>query len=213
MNVKKEDMLLYGITDRSWLNGRTLSEVVKESLEGGVTILQIREKDIDEKNFLEEAKEIKKICEKFNVPLIINDNVEIAKMVDADGVHLGQDDMDIEEARKILGPEKIIGITAKTIEQAKEAQMKGADYLGSGAIYTSGTKQNAKRLTVEDLKAICASVEIPVVAIGGLTYDNIDVLKDSGISGIAVVSAIYASTDIKTDTIKLKEKTRNLIDA
>lgn len=213
MNVKKEDMLLYGITDRSWLNGRTLSEVVKESLEGGVTILQIREKDIDEKNFLEEAKEIKKICEKFNVPLIINDNVAIAKMVDADGVHLGQDDMDIEEARKILGPEKIIGITAKTIEQAKEAQMKGADYLGSGAIYTSGTKQNAKRLTVEDLKAICASVEIPVVAIGGLTYDNIDVLKDSGISGIAVVSAIYASTDIKTDTIKLKEKTRNLIDA
>ncbi len=213
MNVKKEDMLLYGITDRSWLNGRTLSEVVKESLEGGVTILQIREKDIDEKNFLEEAKEIKKICEKFNVPLIINDNVEIAKMVDADGVHLGQDDMDIEEARKILGPEKIIGITAKTIEQAKEAQMKGADYLGSGAIYTSGTKQNAKRLTVENLKAICASVEIPVVAIGGLTYDNIDVLKDSGISGIAVVSAIYASTDIKTDTIKLKEKTRNLIDA
>lgn len=212
MNVKKEDMLLYGITDRSWLNGRTLSEVVKESLEGGVTILQIREKDIDEKNFLEEAKEIKKICEKFNVPLIINDNVEIAKMVDADGVHLGQDDMDIEEARKILGPEKIIGITAKTIEQAKEAQMKGADYLGSGAIYTSGTKQNAKRLTVENLKAICASVEIPVVAIGGLTYDNIDVLKDSGISGIAVVSAIYASTDIKTDTIKLKEKTRNLID-
>ncbi|HAH19157.1 MAG TPA: thiamine phosphate synthase [Eubacterium sp.] len=213
MNVKKEDMLLYGITDRSWLNGRTLSEVVKESLEGGVTIIQIREKDIDEKNFLEEAKEIKKICEKFNVPLIINDNVEIAKMVDADGVHLGQDDMDIEEARKILGPEKIIGITAKTIEQAKEAQMKGADYLGSGAIYTSGTKQNAKRLTVENLKAICASVEIPVVAIGGLTYDNIDVLKDSGISGIAVVSAIYASTDIKTDTIKLKEKTRNLIDA
>ncbi|HAV89776.1 thiamine phosphate synthase [uncultured Eubacterium sp.] len=213
MNVKKEDMLLYGITDRSWLNGRTLSEVVKESLEGGVTILQIREKDIDEKNFLEEAKEIKKICEKFNVPLIINDNVEIAKMVDADGVHLGQDDMDIEEARKILGSEKIIGITAKTIEQAKEAQMKGADYLGSGAIYTSGTKQNAKRLTVENLKAICASVEIPVVAIGGLTYDNIDVLKDSGISGIAVVSAIYASTDIKTDTIKLKEKTRNLIDA
>ena len=213
MNVKKEDMLLYGITDRSWLNGRTLSEVVKESLEGGVTILQIREKDIDEKNFLEEAKEIKKICEKFNVPLIINDNVEIAKMVDADGVHLGQDDMDIEEARKILGPEKIIGITAKTIEQAKEAQMKGADYLGSGAIYTSGTKQNAKRLTVENLKAICASVEIPVVAIGGLTYDNIDVLKDSGISGIAVVSAIYASTDIRTDTIKLKEKTRNLIDA
>ncbi len=206
-------MLLYGITDRSWLNGRTLSEVVKESLEGGVTILQIREKDIDEKNFLEEAKEIKKICEKFNVPLIINDNVEIAKMVDADGVHLGQDDMDIEEARKILGSEKIIGITAKTIEQAKEAQMKGADYLGSGAIYTSGTKQNAKRLTVENLKAICASVEIPVVAIGGLTYDNIDVLKDSGISGIAVVSAIYASTDIKTDTIKLKEKTRNLIDA
>ncbi|MCR5629331.1 thiamine phosphate synthase [Eubacterium sp.] len=213
MNVKKEDMLLYGITDRSWLNGRTLSEVVKESLEGGVTILQIREKDIDEKNFLEEAKEIKKICEKFNVPLIINDNVEIAKMVDADGVHLGQDDMDIEEARKILGPRKIIGITAKSIVQAKEAQMKGADYLGSGAIYTSGTKQNAKRLTVEDLKAICASVEIPVVAIGGLTYDNIDVLKDSGISGIAVVSAIYASTDIKTDTIKLKEKTRSLIDA
>lgn len=213
MNVKKEDMLLYGITDRSWLNGRTLSEVVKESLEGGVTILQIREKDIDEKNFLEEAKEIKKICEKFNVPLIINDNVAIAKMVDADGVHLGQDDMDIEEARKILGPRKIIGITAKSIVQAKEAQMKGADYLGSGAIYTSGTKQNAKRLTVEDLKAICASVEIPVVAIGGLTYDNIDVLKDSGISGIAVVSAIYASTDIKTDTIKLKEKTRNLIDA
>lgn len=211
MNVRKEDMLLYGITDRSWLNERTLSEVVKESLEGGVTILQLREKDIDEKFFVEEAKELKTLCGQYNVPLIINDNVEIAKKIDADGVHLGQGDMDIEEARKILGPEKIIGITAKTIEQAKEAQMKGADYLGSGAIYTSGTKQNAKRLSVEELKSICASVEIPVVAIGGLTYENIDVLKDSGISGIAVVSAIYASTDIKTDTIKLKEKTRKMI--
>ena len=213
MNVRKEDMLLYGITDRSWLNGRTLSEVVKESLEGGVTILQLREKDIDDKSFVEEAKELKALCGQYNVPLIINDNVEIAKKIDADGVHLGQGDMDIEEARKILGPEKIIGITAKTIEQAKEAQMKGADYLGSGAIYTSGTKQDAKHLSVEDLKAICASVEIPVVAIGGLTYENIDVLKDSGISGIAVVSAIYASENIKTDTIKLKEKTRKLIDA
>lgn len=213
MNVSKEDMLLYGITDRSWLHGRTLAEVVKESLDGGVTILQIREKDIDDKSFLEEAKKIKEICNEYNVPLIINDNVEIAKMIDADGVHLGQGDMDIEEARRILGPKKIIGITAKTIEQAVMAQRKSADYLGSGAIYTSGTKQDAKRLSVDELKAICASVEIPVVAIGGLTYENIDVLKDSGISGIAVVSAIYASESIKADTIKLKEKIRKMIGA
>ena len=176
MNVKKEDMLLYGITDRAWLNGRSLSEVVEESLKGGVTILQIREKYLNEDEFLKESKKIKELCKLYEVPLIINDNVRIAKEIDADGVHLGQGDMEITKAREILGKDKIIGITAKTVEQAVTAEKNGADYLGSGAIYATGTKADAKRLSVESLREICDSVDIPVVAIGGLTYDNIDIL-------------------------------------
>ena len=211
MNVKKEDMLLYGITDRAWLNGRSLSEVVEESLKGGVTILQIREKNLSNDEFLEEAKKIKELCKLYKVPLIINDNVRIAKEIDADGVHLGQGDMEITKAREILGRDKIIGITAKTVEQAVTAEKNGADYLGSGAIYATGTKSDAKRLSVESLKEICDSVDIPVVAIGGLTYDNIDILEGSGIDGIAVVSAIYASADIRKSTENLKEKIKCLL--
>jgi len=211
MNVKKEDMLLYGITDRAWLNGRSLSEVVEESLKGGVTILQIREKDLNEDEFLKESKKIKKLCKLYKVPLIINDNVRIAKEIDADGVHLGQGDMEITKAREILGKDKIIGITAKTVEQAVTAEKNGADYLGSGAIYATGTKADAKRLSVESLREICGSVDIPVVAIGGLTYDNIDILEGSGIDGIAVVSAIYASSNITETTRDLKEKVKSLL--
>ena len=211
MNVKKEDMLLYGITDRAWLDGRRLSEVVEESLKGGVTILQIREKNINRDEFLEEAKKIKKLCKPYGIPLIINDDVEIAKEIDADGVHLGQGDMEITKAREILGKDKIIGITAKTVEQAVTAEKNGADYLGSGAIYATGTKTDAKRLSVESLKEICDSVDIPVVAIGGLTYDNIDILEGSGIDGIAVVSAIYASSNITETTRDLKEKVKSLL--
>ena len=211
MNVKKEDMLLYGITDRAWLNGRSLSEVVEESLKGGVTILQIREKDLNEDEFLKESKKIKALCKLYKVPLIINDNVRIAKEIDADGVHLGQGDMEITKAREILGRDKIIGITAKTVEQAVIAEKNGADYLGSGAIYATGTKADAKRLSVESLREICDSVDIPVVAIGGLTYDNIDILEGSGIDGIAVVSAIYASSNITETTRDLKEKVKSLL--
>ena len=160
----------------------------------------------DRFDYILEAKKIKELCKLYKVPLIINDNVEIAKAIDADGVHLGQGDMEITKAREILGRDKIIGITAKTVEQAVTAERNGADYLGSGAIYATGTKSDAKRLSVESLKEICDSVDIPVVAIGGLTYDNIDILKGSGIEGIAVVSAIYASADICKTTKALNEK-------
>ena len=202
--MNKTDLKLYAITDRQWLHGARLSEHVKLAIEGGATMIQIRDKDIlstdsdaglkDEYN---EALEIKRICHEHKVPLIINDNVQFAIDIDADGVHLGQDDMNPAEARKLLGTDKIIGVTAKTVEQAKRAEADGADYLGSGAVFGSTTKLNAKPMTKELLREITAAVDIPVVAIGGINADNAVTLKDTGIAGIAVVGAIFASADIK----------------
>ena len=209
--MNKTDLKLYAITDRQWLHGASLSEHVKLAIEGGATMIQIRDKDIlstdsdaglkDEYN---EALEIK-------VPLIINDNVQFAIDIDADGVHLGQDDMNPAEARKLLGADKIIGVTAKTVEQAKKAQADGADYLGSGAVFGSTTKLNAKPMTKELLREITAAVDIPVVAIGGINADNAFTLKGTGIAGIAVVGAIFASEDIKAAAKELAEICDNML--
>ena len=197
MNIDKKTLRLYAVTDRTWLDGRTLYDDVENALKGGVTLLQLREKNMSTDDFINSAKEIKSLCEKYNVPLIINDNVQFAIEIDADGVHLGQDDMDPETARKLLGPDKIIGVTAKTVEQAKTAERKGADYLGSGAVFGSTTKLDAKPMSKELLKEITSSVDIPVVAIGGINAENAKTLKGTGIAGIAVVGGIFANDDIK----------------
>ena len=197
MNCRKEDVLLYAITDRHWLNGETLYQQVEKALKGGVTFLQLREKNLDEEHFMEEARLIKELCRKYRVPFIINDNVEIAQAIDADGVHVGQSDMEAGDVRARLGADKIIGVSAKTVEQALLAEKHGADYLGVGAVFSTSTKADATEVSHETLKAICEAVKIPVVAIGGITKENVKELAGCGADGIAVISAIFAQPDIE----------------
>lgn len=211
MKFDKDSLLLYAITDRSWLNGRTLLEQVEETLKGGTTILQIREKDLDEASFKEEALQIKALCQKYNVPLIINDNVLLAKDIEADGVHIGQDDLALESARQILGPDKIIGVSAHNLEEAKKAYENGADYLGVGAMFSTNTKQDATDVSFATLREICTQVDLPVVAIGGINQENIIQLTGSGIDGVAIISAIFASNDIEKATQQLKIKMNRML--
>lgn len=211
MKCAKENLLLYAVTDRHWLDGRTLKEVVLESLEGGVTMLQLREKHLDEAHFLEEAKELQTLCRSWHVPFLINDNVEIALAIDADGVHVGQSDMAAGDVRKKLGDDKIIGVSAQTVEQALLAEKAGADYLGVGAVFPTSSKDDANEVTYETLKAICSAVSIPVVAIGGITQENVHQLAGSGICGAAVISAIYAEPDIKKAAAELKKAVKETI--
>ena len=211
MKCAKENLLLYAVTDRHWLDGRTLKEVVLESLEGGVTMLQLREKHLDEAHFLEEAKELQALCRSRHVPFLINDNVEIALAMDADGVHVGQSDMAAGDVRKKLGDDKIIGVSAQTVEQALLAEKAGADYLGVGAVFPTSSKDDANEVSYETLKAICSAVSIPVVAIGGITQANVHQLAGSGICGAAVISAIYAKPDIKKAAEELKKAVKETI--
>ena len=213
MNVDKKDLLLYAVTDRHWLNGRTLYSVVKESLDGGVTFLQLREKELDEVHFLEEAKELQQLCREYQVPFIVNDNVDIAISMDADGVHVGQSDMEAGDVRAKLGPDKIIGVSAQTVEQAVLAEKHGADYLGVGAVFPTGSKEDADDVSYETLKAICEAVSIQVIAIGGITQENVKELAGSGICGIAVISAIYAQQDIRKASEDLKKETQRMVEA
>lgn len=210
MKLEGKDMLLYAVTDRSWLNGRKLSEDVQKALEGGITFLQLREKELDEETFLEEAKELKTLAKKYKVPLVINDDVKIAKICDADGVHVGQEDTCIKEVRAILGPDKIIGVSAHNVEEALKAEREGADYLGVGAVFGSKTKTNVCSMPKETLKAICQAVHIPVVAIGGIKEENMHLLEGSGIDGVAVVSAIFAKEDIKKAVQDLLERVKKI---
>ena len=213
MKLDKKDLLLYAVTDRHWLNGRTLYEVVKESLDGGVTFLQLREKTLDEAHFLEEAKELQKLCKEYRVPFIINDNVDIAVAMNADGVHVGQSDMEAGDVRAKLGPDKIIGVSAQTVGQALLAQERGADYLGVGAVFHTDSKADAADISHETLKAITEAVDIPVIAIGGISKENVSELSGTGICGIAVISAIFAEKDIKNATKKLKKLTEEMVEA
>lgn len=206
-NCRKEDLLLYAVTDRSWLNGETLYAQVEKALKGGVTFVQLREKALDEQAFLEEAKEIQKLCEQYHVPYVINDNVEIAAQIGADGVHVGQSDMEAGDVREKLGPDRIIGVSAQTVEQAVRAQERGADYLGVGAVFPTGSKADAVEVSHETVRAITEAVDIPVIAIGGITKDNVSELSGTGICGIAVISAIFAQTDIEGAARVLKERT------
>lgn len=204
MSISKETMLLYGVTDRGNLHGKTLLLQVEESLKGGVTLVQLREKHLSFQEFLEEAKEMKELCHKYGVPLLINDNVEICIESGADGVHVGQKDMEAGAVREKLGKDKIIGVSARTVEQAMAAQNAGADYLGVGAVFSTSTKEDAKPLDHEILKAITKAVDIPVVAIGGISSENVSQLKGTGIDGVAVVSAIYGKENPKEAAENLK---------
>lgn len=210
MKFSKNMLLLYAVTDRSWTQNQTLYEQVEQALEGGVTIVQLREKNLSQEEFIKEAVQMKNLCHRYGVPLIINDNVDVALKSGADGVHVGIDDVPVAEIRKRTGEDFIIGATAKTVEQAQNAENSGADYLGVGAVFPSPTKKNAIRITTAKLKEICSSVSIPTVAIGGINYDNMLEIKGGGMDGIAVVSAIFSAADIKTATEKLKKKAKEV---
>ena len=208
MKCTKDDLLLYAVTDRSWLGEQTLYEQVEEALKGGATFVQLREKELDEETFLKEAIEIKELCRRYRVPFVINDNVEIACKMDADGVHVGQSDMEAGDVRAILGKDKILGVSAQTVEQAVLAEKRGADYLGVGAVFHTGSKADADDVSHETLRAICEAVNIPVIAIGGIGLHNVQELKGSGICGVAVISAIFGAEHIRRATEELKEAVR-----
>ena len=211
MKLTEEMMRLYAVTDRSWLHGQTLYEQVEQALIGGATLVQLREKELDEEAFLCEAVDMARLCHRYGVPLLINDNVDIARRSGADGVHVGQEDMNAASVRSILGSEMIVGVTAKTVEQAIRAQEAGADYLGSGAVFGSATKRSAKPMTKELLKSICNAVSIPVVAIGGINRHNIPELAGTDISGVAVVSGIFAADDIEAECRYLRSIVKSII--
>ncbi len=213
INCSEKELLLYAVTDRHWLGEETLYDQVKKALDGGATFVQLREKNLDREVFLAEAKEIQKLCKEYGVPFVVNDEVSIAKDIDADGVHVGQSDMEAMDVRKILGPDKIIGVSAQTVEQAIIADKHGADYLGVGAVFTTGSKDDADDVSHETLKAICEAVSIPVIAIGGITKDNVAELAGSGICGVAVISAIFGQKDIQKATEELKFSVENMLDA
>ena len=209
--MKREDLAVYAITDRSWLGGETLPEQVEKALKGGATFVQLREKNLDREQFLREAIRIAALCRACGVPFVINDDVEIALESGADGVHIGQEDMAIPSARQLLGPDRIIGATCKTPEQAILAQEQGADYIGSGAMFRSTAKPNAQSISFETLREICRAVTIPVVAIGGISQQNIVQLRGCGIAGVAVVSAIFAQPDIEAATRKLYQTVTQIL--
>ena len=210
-NVKNEDLLLYAVTDRHWLSEETLYDQVEKALKGGATFIQLREKNLDDESFYKEAVEIQSLCKKYHVPFVINDNVDIAVKINADGVHVGQSDMEALDVRAKLGSDKIIGVSAQTVEQALLAEKHGADYLGVGAVFPTGSKDDADDVSHETLKAICDAVNIPVIAIGGITYDNVTELSGTGIVGIAVISAIFGAGDIEKATDELKIRTKQAL--
>lgn len=198
-------MLLYAVTDRAWAKEKTLLEQIEDALEGGSTCIQLREKELDDAAFLDEAFKVKVLCKKHNVPFIVNDNVEIALKAGADGVHVGQSDLPLREVRKMCGSGMVIGVSAQTAAQAVEAERNGADYLGVGAVFPTSTKKDADAVSLATLREICKSVSIPVVAIGGISKANMMQLKGTGIAGVALVSAIFAAKDIAAECRVLKK--------
>ena len=211
MRFNEKMLLLYAVTDRAWVGKQTLLEQIEDALKGGATILQLREKKLDEDRFIEEAVQVRDLCRKYNVPLIINDNVEVALKSGADGVHVGVEDTPVAEIRKHVPADFIIGATCKTVEQAKAADAAGADYMGVGAVFPSPTKTNAVRITNGQLRRIVSSVSIPAVAIGGISYDNVCEIKGSSVSGVAVVSAIFGAENIEKATALLKERVKAVV--
>lgn len=211
MRCNKETMLLYAVTDRYWTGRQTLMEQAEDALKGGITCLQLREKELGDDEFLAEALEMKALCRKYNVPFIINDNVDVAIRCGADGVHVGQSDMEAGSVRELIGEDIILGVSAQTVEQAVAAQMAGADYLGVGAVFSTSTKLDADSVSAETLSEICRAVDIPVTAIGGITKANIMELAGTGIDGVALVSAIFAAEDIEKECRELKKLSSEMV--
>ncbi len=211
MRFDKSSMLLYAVTDRAFAKKQTLYEQVNSAIRGGITMLQLREKELSEAEFLKEAEKIKPLCRANDIPFIINDDVDVAVKCGADGVHIGQNDMAAEKVRQIIGDDMILGVSAQTTEQAVKAEEAGADYLGVGAVFPTSTKSDALSVSYETLKEICASVSIPVVAIGGICAENIKELSGSGIDGVALVSAIFGAEDIERECEILKKLTREVV--
>lgn len=208
----RASMLLYAVTDEMWLKeGQTLASVTEEVLKNGATFLQIREKELGDADFLNQAKALKEIAARYGVPYVVNDNIQVALECDADGVHVGQSDIVGKDVRSMIGPDKILGISANTVETAIAAEKAGADYIGVGAVFNTSTKKDATTLSVSQLREICDAVRIPVVAIGGISSGNILQLSGSGIDGVAVVSAIYAQSDPGAATAELLQKARKMV--
>ena len=212
MKFNEKMLLLYAVTDRAWVGKQTLLEQIEDALKGGATMVQLREKKLDDDSFVKEAVQVRALCHKYNVPLIINDNVDVAIKSGADGVHVGIEDAPVAEIRKRVSADFIIGATCTTVEQAKIAEAAGADYMGVGAVFPSPTKTNAVRITNAQLREIVSAVSIPAVAIGGISYDNVCQIKGSSVSGVAVVSAIFGSEDIEEATTLLKERVKAVVE-
>ena len=211
MRIQRENLLLYAVTDQAWVGRQTLLEQIEDALRSGATCVQLREKSLEKEAFTAEARAVLALCRRYGAPLIINDRVDVALESGADGVHVGIEDAPVAEIRQKTGPDFIIGATAKTVEQARAAEAAGADYLGVGAVFPSPTKQNAIRITAEELRAICASVSIPAVAIGGITRENMGELRGCGMAGIAVVSALFSAADIRAAARELRAAAADLI--
>ncbi len=212
MKCEKDTMLLYAVTDRAWTGAQTLYQQVECALKGGVTCVQLREKDLPEAEFLAEAKEIGALCRVYGVPFIVNDSVEVALACGADGVHVGQSDMEAGAVRATVGERMMIGVSVRTVEDALQAQRAGADYLGVGAVFATSTKLDAAPVPRQTLKDICAAVDIPVTAIGGISRGNILELSGTGINGVALVSAIFGAEDIEGRCRDLKDLARQVAD-
>lgn len=211
MKFTKESLKLYAVTDRQWLSEKSLAQAVEEAIKGGVTFIQLREKNIDYNEFRKIAVSVKEVTDKYKIPFIINDNVELCREIDADGVHVGADDMSVRNAREILGPDKIVGGTARTLQRAMQAFNEGADYLGIGAVFDTSTKLGTTHMTKELAQSINNSIDIPTVAIGGINKNNIISLRGYGVSGIAVVSAIFAQKDITSACNELKTLANSIL--
>lgn len=213
INIKyiKDMMLLYAVTDRAWVGKQTLMEQVEDAIKGGITCVQLREKELDQEAFLAEAMEMKALCSRYGVPLIINDNVEIAIKCNADGIHVGQKDMETGSVRSLVGDNIIIGVSVQTVEQALAAEKAGADYLGVGAVFSTKTKLDANTISHETLKEICKSVSIPIVAIGGISKSNILELSGTGVDGVALVSAIFGVIDIELECKSLRLLSQKMV--
>lgn len=213
MKCDKKNMLLYAVTDRAWTKNQSLYEQVEAALKGGVTCVQLREKTLDEEEFLKEALEISVLCKKYKVPLFINDNVDIAIKCHADGIHVGQDDMKANQVREKVGNDMMIGVSVHSVEEALEAVKNGADCLGAGSVFSTSTKANVSSLSKETFRDICNAVDIPVVAIGGINKTNIAELSGTGISGVALVSAIFAASDIEAECRMLRKASEEMLGA
>ena len=211
MKCDKRHMLLYAVTDRAWTGKQTLYEQVEAALKGGVTCVQLREKELDETAFLQEAKELRALCRRYGVPFLVNDNVEIAIACGADGIHVGQEDLAAGEVRHQVGDDMILGVSVHTVEEACQAVRDGADYLGLGAVFPTSTKTDVEQMSNETLRAICDAVNVPIVAIGGINRGNILKLAGSGVDGVALVSAIFSAEDIEGTCRELRAMSEEMV--